>query len=92
MSNRALKKLSPKGRALIRKLGREWERTSYNHWKPLVAKERGILAKEYGQKEIMLSGAAARKYLDLANKTPVERLKKVGTPEAKTLSRLYHGQ
>ena len=65
MSNKALKKLSPKGRALIRKLGREWERTSYNYWKPLVAKERDILAKKYGQKEITLNAAAAKKYLKL---------------------------
>jgi TRAP-type C4-dicarboxylate transport system substrate-binding protein len=92
MTNKALKKLSPKGRALIRKLGREWEHTSYNYWKPLVQKEREILAKKYGQKEITLNAAAAKKYISLANGTPVERLKKVGTPEAKTLSRLYHGQ
>ena len=92
LGNKALKKLSPKGRALIRKLGREWERTSYNYWKPLVDKEREILANKYGQKEITLSGAAAKKYLDLANGTPIQRLKKVGTAEAKMLSRLYHGQ
>ena len=37
-------------------------------------------------------GAAAKKYLELANTTPVERLKKVNSPEAKALSRIYHGQ
>lgn len=92
MSNKALKKLSPKGRKLIRELGAEWEKISYDYWKPLVAKEREILNTEFGQKEITLTGAAAKKFLDLANTTPIERLKAVGTPEAKTLSKLYHGQ
>jgi len=92
MSNKALKKLSPKGRKQILKLGEVWERVSYDFWKPLVLKEREILAKKYGQKKITLSSKAAKKYLALANSTPVERLKKVNTPEAKELSRLYHGK
>ena len=92
MSNKALKKLSPKGRALIRKLGRDWERTSHDYWQPLVQKERDILNKKFGQQSITLTGATAKKYVDLANGTPVKRLKALGTPEAKTLSRLYHGQ
>lgn len=92
MSNKALKKLSPKGREIIRALGAEWERVSHDQWKPLVEKEREILAKEYGQKEFVLTGEAAKKYIALANRVPIERLKKVGTPEARTLSKLYHGQ
>ena len=92
VSNKALKKIGAKGRDLLLKLGREWEHISYNHWKPLVEKERDILAKKFGQKEITLSGAAAKKYISLANTTPVMRLKKVDSPEAKILSKLYHGQ
>ena len=46
----------------------------------------------YGQTELTLEGDAAKRYLEFANTTPVERLKKIGTPEAKTLSRIYHGQ
>ncbi len=91
MSNKALKKLTPEGRKLIRELGAEWEKISFDYWKPLVEKERQILNTEFGQKEITLSGAAAKKYIDLANTTPIERLKAVGTAEAKTLSKLYHG-
>ena len=92
ITHKALNKLSPEGRKLMLALGEQWEHASHDYWKPLVEKERAILAKEYGQKEITLTGAAAAKYLGFANNTPVERLKKVGTPEAKTLSRLYHGQ
>lgn len=92
MSNKALKKISPEGRKIIRQLGAEWEKVSYDYWKPLVSKEREILAKEHGQQEITLSGEAAKKYIDLANTTPIERLKKLGTEEAKKLSKLYHGQ
>ena len=92
ISNKALNKLSPEGRALMIKLGEQWEHTSHEYWKPLVEKERAILDKEFGQKEITLTGAAAAKYLGFANNTPIERLKKVESPEAKTLSRLYHGQ
>ena len=92
IGNKALKKLSPTGRTLMLKLGEEWERTSYDYWKPLVEKERAILTREYGQKEITLTGAAAAKYLGYANNTPIERLKKVETAEAKILGKLYHGQ
>jgi TRAP-type C4-dicarboxylate transport system substrate-binding protein len=92
MSNKALKKLTPEGQKLIRELGAEWEKISYDYWKPLVEKERETLNTEFGQKMITLTGAAAKKYLDLANTTPIKRLKEVGTPEAATLSKLYHGQ
>ena len=92
IGNKALKKLSPTGRTLMLKLGEEWERTSYDYWKPLVEKERAILSREYRQKEITLTGAAAAKYLGYANNTPIERLKKVETAEAKILGKLYHGQ
>ncbi len=92
ISNKALKKLSRKGQEIMIQAGKDWERISYDYWKPLVAKERDILAKEFGQQEITMTGEAAKKYLDLANTVPIERLKKVDTPEAKMLSRLYHGQ
>ncbi len=92
VSNKALKKVGSKGRELLLKLGREWEHISHDHWKPLVDKEREILAVKFGQKEITLSGVAAKKYISLANTTPVMRLKKVDSPEAKILSKLYHGQ
>ena len=74
------------------KLGREWEHESHAYWKPLVEKESEILAKEFGHKTITMTGEAAKRYLGLANKVPIERLKKVDSPEAKTLSKLYHGQ
>lgn len=92
MSNKALGKLSPKGREIVRKAGTDWERISFDYWKPLVAKERELLNTEFGQKEITLTGAAAKKYLELANTTPIERLKKLDSPEAKTLSKVFHGQ
>jgi len=92
MSNKALKKLSAEGQKIIREVGAEWEKISHEYWKPLVSKEREILAKEFGQQEITLSGDAAKKYIDLANTTPIERLKKLGTAEANKLSKLYHGQ
>ena len=92
ISNKALKKLSKEGQALMLKLGREWEHKSHAYWKPLVEKESEILAKEFGHKTITMTGEAAKRYIGLANKVPVERLKKVDSPEAKTLSKLYHGQ
>ena len=92
ISNKALKKLSKKGQEIMVKAGEDWEHISHDYWKPLVAKERAILAKEFGQQEVTLKGEAAKKYIELANTVPIERLKKVGTPEAKTLSKLYHGQ
>lgn len=92
ISNKALKKLSKEGQALMLKLGQEWEHKSYAYWKPLVEKESEILAKEFGHKTITMTGEAAKRYIGLANKVPIERLKKVDTPEAKTLSKLYHGQ
>ena len=73
------------------KAGADWERSSYNNWAPKVAKER-VIYKKGGTKEIILKGAAAKKYLGFANKTPIERLKKVKSAEAKILSKLYHGQ
>ena len=92
ISNKALKKLGKKGQEIMVKAGEDWEHISHDYWKPLVAKERAILAKEFGQQEVTLKGEAAKKYIELANTVPIERLKKVGTPEAKTLSKLYHGQ
>ena len=91
INNKALKKLSSKGRAIMLKAGADWERSSYNNWAPKVAKER-VIYKKGGTKEIILKGAAAKKYLGFANKTPIERLKKVKSAEAKILSKLYHGQ
>ena len=92
MSNKALKKLSKEGQKIIRDAGAEWEKISHDYWKPLVTKEREILAKEFGQKEIHLADDAAKKFISIANTVPIERLKAVDTPEAKTLSKLYHGQ
>ena len=92
MSNKALKKLSKEGQQIIRAAGAEWEKKSAAYWAPLVIKEREILAKEFGQKEITLPPEAAKKYIALANKVPIERLKAVDSPEAKILSKLYHGQ
>ena len=92
ISNKALKKLSKEGRELMLKLGRDWEHVSHDYWKPLVEKEAEVLAKEFGHKTITMTGEAAKRYLGLANKVPIERLKKVDSPEAKTLSKLYHGQ
>ncbi len=92
ISNKALKKLSKEGRELMIKLGRDWEHMSHDYWKPLVEKEAGVLAKEFGHKTITMSGKAAERYISLANTVPIERLKKVDTPEAKALSKLYHGQ
>ncbi len=92
ISNKALKKLSKEGQALMLKLGQEWEHKSHAYWKPLVEKEEKILAKEFGHKTIVMTGEAAKRYIELANKVPIERLKKVGTPEANILSKLYHGQ
>ena len=57
----------------------------------VIDKEREIY-KKGGAKEVVMSGAAAKKYIALANGTPVERLKKLNSPEAKELSRLFHGQ
>ena len=92
ISNKALKKLSKEGQALMLKLGQEWEHKSHAYWAPLVKKESEVLAKEFGHKTITMTGEAAKRYLGLANKVPIERLKKVDSPEAKTLSKLYHGQ
>jgi TRAP-type transport system periplasmic protein len=92
VSNKALKKLGAKGSKLLLELGAEWERVSYDYWKPLVEKERDVLAKKFGQKELTLTGAAAKEYIDMANTTPIKRLKAVNSPEAKILSKLYHGQ
>ena len=91
ISNKALGKLSPEGRKIMLKVGEDWERKSAAIWAPLVAKEREIY-KKGGAKEIVMSGAAANKYISLANGTPVSRLKKLNSPEAKELSRLFHGQ
>ncbi len=91
ISNKALAKLSPEGRKIMLKVGEDWERISAGIWGPLVSKEREIY-KKGGAKEIVMSGAAAEKYISLANGTPRERLKKLNSPEAKELSRLFHGQ
>ncbi len=92
ISNKALKKLTGDGQALMLELGRDWEHKSHDYWKPLVDKERDILAKEFGIEEIIMTGEAAERYVALANRVPVERLKTVGTEEARELSKLYHGQ
>lgn len=92
MSNKALKKLSAEGQKIIREVGADWEKKSAAFWAPLVTKEREILAKEFGQKEITLTPEAGAKFRALANKVPIARLKAVDSPEAKTLSKLYHGQ
>ncbi len=92
ISNKALAKLGAKGREIMIQAGKNWERISHDHWKPLIAEERKILAKEFGHQEITLGPEAAKKYIELANVVPIERLKKVDTPEARTLSKLYHGQ
>ena len=91
ISNKALGKLSPEGRKIMLKAGEDWERTSADIWGPKVAAEREIY-KKGGAKEIIMTGAAAKKYVDLANETPIVRLKKLDSPEAKELSRLFHGQ
>jgi TRAP-type mannitol/chloroaromatic compound transport system substrate-binding protein len=91
IGNKALAKLTPKGREIMLQAGEDWEKMSWGIWRPQVAKERQIY-KKGGTKEIIMNGAAAKKYLELANTTPVERLKKVGSPESKILSKLYHGQ
>lgn len=91
IGNKALAKLTPKGREIMLKLGADWEHKSFDIWKPQVAKEREIY-KAQGTKEIILSASATKKYIAMANKTPVERLKKVGSPESKILSKIYHGQ
>jgi TRAP-type C4-dicarboxylate transport system substrate-binding protein len=91
ISNKALKKLSPEGRKIMLKVGEDWERTSANIWGPKVAQEREIY-KKGGAKEVVMSGAAAKKYITMANETPIQRLKNLKSPEAKELSRLFHGQ
>ncbi len=91
IGNKALAKLSAKGREIMLQVGEDWELMSWGIWAPQIAKEREIY-KKAGTKEIILTGAGARKYLALANTTPIERLKKVNSPEAKILSRIYHGQ
>ena len=91
VSNKALAKLSPEGKRILLQVGEDWERESAKIWGPLVEKEREIY-KEGGAKEIVMSGAAAKKYITLANGMPIERLKKLNSPEAKELSRLFHGQ
>lgn len=91
ISNKALAKLSPEGRKIMLKVGEDWERVSAKIWGPQVKTERDIY-KKGGAKEIVLTDAAAKKYIEMANKTPIERLKKLNSPEAKELSRLFHGQ
>ena len=98
ISNKALNKLSPEGKKIMLKLGEDWERISAKIWGPQVAKEREIYrtgkggGRKGGAKEIVMTGAAAKKYVALANETPITRLKKLDSPEAKELSRLFHGQ
>ena len=83
--------MSPEGKKILLKVGEDWERISAGIWGPLVAKEREIY-KKGGAKEVVMSGAAAKKYIALANGTPVKRLKNLKSPEAKELSRIFHGQ
>ena len=98
ISNKALNKLSPEGRKIMLKVGEDWEKISADYWGPLVSKERGIYSsgkgggRKGGAKEIVMTGAAAKKYVALANETPIARLKKLNSPEAKELSKLFHGQ
>ena len=91
ISNKALNKLSAEGKQIMLKVGEDWERVSANIWGPKVAKER-VIYRDGGAKEIVMTGAAAKKYLDMANETPIARLKTVNSPEAKELSKLFHGQ
>jgi TRAP-type C4-dicarboxylate transport system substrate-binding protein len=91
ISNKALAKLSPEGRKIMIKVGEDWERISAGIWAPLVSKEREIY-KKGGAKEIVMSGAAATKFISMANQLPIKRLKELNSPEAKELSRLFHGQ
>ncbi len=92
VSNKALRKISKEGQDILVKAGQDWEHVSFAYWKDLLDKERALLNTEHGQQELVQTGAAARQYLDLANSLPIARLKKVDTPEAKVLSKLYHGQ
>jgi TRAP-type C4-dicarboxylate transport system substrate-binding protein len=91
VSNKALAKLSPEGKKIMLKVGEDWERISAGIWAPQVAQEREIY-KKGGAKEIVMSGAASKKYISMANQLPIKRLKELNSPEAKELSRLFHGQ
>ncbi len=91
-NNDSLNKLSTTGKAILLKAGADFEIDEDKFWVPLVNKEREILNGKFGQKEVHLKGAAAKAYLDLANKAAVERLAKIGTPIAKKLGQVYHGR
>jgi TRAP-type mannitol/chloroaromatic compound transport system substrate-binding protein len=91
LNNDSLARLSPKGQAILLKVGVDFEIDEDKFWTPLVAEERKILNGKFGQTEVHLSGAAAKAYIALANKVPVERLAKIGTPVAKKLGQVYHG-
>ena len=92
MNNDSMKKLSKKGQDLMVQAGAQFEIAEDSFWPPLIAKERKILAEKYGQKEIHVTGKAAKEYIDLANRVPQERLAKMGTPISKKLSEVYHGR
>ncbi len=92
MNNDSLAKLSRKGREIILKAGVDFEIDEDKFWTPLVAEERKILNGKHGQTEVHLSGQAAKAYIDLANKVPIERLAKIGTPISKKLGQVYHGR
>jgi TRAP-type mannitol/chloroaromatic compound transport system substrate-binding protein len=91
-NNDSLNKLSRNGKEILLKAGADFEIDEDKFWTPLVKEEREILNKEFGQQEIHLTGQAAKDYIALANKVPVERLAGLGTPIAKKLSEVYHGR
>lgn len=91
MNNDSLAKLSKRGQDIMWQAGAQFEMDEEAYWTPLIKEERKILNEKYGQKEIHLTGKAAQEYLDLANRVPIERLAKIGTPVAKKLGQVYHG-
>lgn len=91
LNNDSWRRLSKKGQDIIARIGAEHEMWSFSYWEKAIKKEREMLNSKYGQTEIHLPDKAARAFVDAANRTPRERLAKVGTPEAKALGRIYHG-
>lgn len=90
LNNDSYAKISKRGRDTLMRVAAQFEMDDYFFWKPLIEKEREILAKEFGQKEIRLEGKAAAAYRTLANQLVRDRLAKVGTPRAKKLGQIYH--
>lgn len=90
LNNESWNKLSNNGQNILARVSAQFEIDDYAYWKPLIAQERDILAKQFGQKEIHLEGKAAVEYRALANKLVRDRLAKLGTPLAKKLGAIYH--